>query len=71
MITGFSVCCCPFCHTVQAYLHLKTREPCFVRCGKCGAHGPHAATPEKAVELWNGYAIEVVNCDNTGGGKNG
>lgn len=66
MITGFVVFECPFCKAKQADLHLRTKAPCFVRCGRCGAHGPNSTSPKEAVIRWGGYSTEEENTGNTG-----
>lgn len=53
MITGYKVVPCTFCGARQEYLHLHTKKPCIVRCGRCGAKGPEAETPDEAVAAWN------------------
>lgn len=53
MIVGFTTAGCPFCHAEQPFLHLHTKPPCLVRCGRCGARGPLARTPDEAVGRWN------------------
>lgn len=61
MITGFAVRACSFCGATQMFLHLHTKKPCFVRCGRCGAHGPHGETIEEAVVEWNVHVDDVAN----------
>ena len=53
MITGYNVVPCTFCGTRKEHLHLHTKKPCFVRCGRCGARGPTSRTPQWAVIAWN------------------
>ena len=53
MITGYTVAPCAVCGAKQKDLHLKTVNPCQVRCGMCGHKGEEAATPGNAVFKWN------------------
>lgn len=61
MITGYSVSACFFCGAPQPYLHLRTEKPCFVRCGRCGAQGPHLETADEAVKGWNEHVDDAAN----------
>jgi len=53
MITGYDVKPCPRCRAGQAFLHLQSKPPYVVRCGRCGALGPVTQSPDDAVTGWN------------------
>jgi len=43
---------CPFCYSVNAELCSPRKQ--WVHCPVCGASGPFADDPQKAIYLWNG-----------------
>ena len=61
MIAGYAVRARCFCGAPQAYLHLRTKEPFYVRCARCGARGPVVHSAECAVKEWNGHVDDVAN----------
>lgn len=65
MIAGYKVNHCPFCKTPQQHLHLRTKDPFYVRCSNCGAQGPHTDDQKSAVDKWN-EAIDANTADHGG-----
>lgn len=53
MITGYEVKPCLRCRAGRAFLHLQSKPPYVVRCGKCGAMGPVRQNADEAVADWN------------------
>lgn len=58
MVTGYELARCAKCGSGLPWLHLRTKPPCQVRCGRCGATGPCAENEHEAVELWNKFDRE-------------
>ena len=59
MVTGHRVMPCPRCGAGQEHLHLQSRPPFAVRCGRCGAVGPVKPSAAEAVAGWNAETTGV------------
>jgi len=60
---------CPFCgsrsvHVASRVLTLACSGAYFVRCMKCGAHGPYRATEKRAENRWNKRAASAAGGTN-------